>query len=134
LWEAADESLPVVGTIAAQFNDPGIHKLVDLIFETVAAKTGIIFTPSVNVNSVSEDLKKSAQQAPIIPSNKVRYLAEIAANNRSYDAWVLEQVALATKLYQLNGTLEILQDHKNEVALNEVAKAKENIEAALDSN
>ena len=134
LWEAADETLPVVGTIAAQFNDPGIHKLVDLIFETVAAKTGIIFTPSANVNSVSEDLKKSAQQAPIIPSNKVRYLAEIAANNRSYDAWVLEQVALATKLYQLNGTLEILEEHKNEAALNEVVKAKENIEAALDPN
>ena len=132
LWEAADETLPVVGTIAAQFNDPGIHKLVDLIFETVAAKTGIVFTPTVSVNSVSEDLKKVAQQAPIIPANKVRYLAEIAASNRSYDAWVLEQVALATKLYQLNGTLEILGAHKNDTAISEVAKAKENIVAALD--
>ena len=132
LWEAADETLPVVGTIAAQFNDPGIHKLVDLIFETVAAKTGIVFTPTVSVNSVSEDLKKVAQQAPIIPANKVRYLAEIAASNRSYDTWVLEQVALATKLYQLNGTLEILGAHKNDTAISEVAKAKENIVAALD--
>jgi len=83
LWEAADETLPVVGTIAAQFNDPGIHKLVDLIFETVAAKTGIVFTPSAHVNSVSEELKKVTQQAPIIPANKVRYLAEIATSNRS---------------------------------------------------
>jgi isobutyryl-CoA mutase len=132
LWEAADETLPVVGTIAAQFNDPGIHKLVDLIFETVAAKTGIVFTPTVSVNSISEDLKKVAQQAPIIPANKVRYLAEIAASNRSYDTWVLEQVALATKLYQLNGTLEILKAHKNDTAISEVAKAKENIVAALD--
>ena len=132
LWEAADETLPVVGTIAAQFNDPGIHKLVDLIFETVAAKTGIVFSPTANVNSVSEDLKKVAQQAPIIPANKVRYLAEIAASNRSYDAWVLEQVALATKLYQLNGTLEILGAYKNDTVISEVAKAKENIVAALD--
>jgi methylmalonyl-CoA mutase len=122
----------VVGTIAAQFNDPGIHKLVDLIFETVAVKTGIVFTATANVNTVSEDLKKVAQQAPIIPANKVRYLAEIAASNRSYDAWVLEQVALATKLYQLNGTLEILGAHKNDTAISEVAKVKENIVAALD--
>jgi isobutyryl-CoA mutase len=45
---------------------------------------------------------------------------------------VLEQVALATKLYQLNGTLEILESHKNDTAISEVAKAKENIVAALD--
>jgi methylmalonyl-CoA mutase len=45
---------------------------------------------------------------------------------------VLEQVALATKLYQLNGTLEILGAHKNDTAISEVAKAKENIVAALD--
>jgi methylmalonyl-CoA mutase len=134
LWDAADETLPVVGTIAAQFNDPGIHKLVDLIFETVANKTGIVFTPTAHVNSVSEELKKVAQQAPIIPANKVRYLAEIATSNRSYDVWVLEQVALATKLYQLNGTLEILDTHKNDIAVNEVTKAKENIVAALDPN
>ena len=132
LWDAADETLPVVGTIAAQFNDPGIHKLVDLIFETVAAKTGIVFTPTASVNTVSEALKKVAQQAPIIPANKVRYLAEIAASNRSYDAWVLEQVALATKLYQLNGTLEILGTHTNDTAISEVAKAKEKVVAALD--
>ncbi len=134
LWEAADETLPVVGTIAAQFNDPGIHKLVDLIFETVAAKTGIVFAPTASINPVSEALKKVAQQAPIIPANKVRYLAEIATNNRSYDAWVLEQAALATQLYQLNGTLHILEAPKHDAAISEVAKAKEKVIAALDAS
>jgi methylmalonyl-CoA mutase len=47
---------------------------------------------------------------------------------------VLEQVALATKLYQLNGTLQILEAHKNDTAISEVAKAKENIVAALDTS
>jgi methylmalonyl-CoA mutase len=30
-------------------------------------------------------------------------LSEIAESNRSYDAWVTEQSAIATSLYQING-------------------------------
>jgi len=132
LWDAVDESLPVIGTIAAQFNDPGIHKLVDLIFTTVAAKTGIVFTPSTNSTDETVEAIKATKQAAIIPANKVRYLAEIAANNRAYDTWVTEQASLATKWYQLQGTIEILEKNKNGVALEAVEKEKENVVAALD--
>ena len=132
LWDAKDETLPVVGTIAAQFNDPGIHKLVDLIFKTVAAKTGIVFTPNTNADFETEEAIKASKQAPIIPANKVRYLAEIAANNRAYDTWVLEQSSLATKLFQLEGTLEIFEKNKNQTAVDAVVKEKENVIAALD--
>ena len=30
LWEATDEDLPVIGTIASQFNDPGTNRLYKL--------------------------------------------------------------------------------------------------------
>ncbi len=133
LWDAPDESLPVIGTIAAQFNDPGIHRLVDLIFETVAHKTGIVFTPSKILHATIE-LPVTTKQAPIIPANKVRYLAEIAASNRAYDHWVNEQSALATKYYQLEGTLAILAKENNVNAIEAVSRAKETILSVLDAS
>ncbi len=43
LWTAKDEDLPVVGTIAAQFNDPGINELFEKIITAVKTKTGVEF-------------------------------------------------------------------------------------------
>jgi methylmalonyl-CoA mutase len=40
LWSAKDEELPVVGTIAAQFNDQGINELFEKIMVAVEKKTG----------------------------------------------------------------------------------------------
>jgi methylmalonyl-CoA mutase len=46
----------------------------------------------------------------IIPPHRTRYLSEIAENNRGYDARVEHQVAVAEKLYVLQGTLEQLNE------------------------
>ena len=40
LWEAQDDDLPVVGTIASQFNDPGTNELYRRMMNTLADKTG----------------------------------------------------------------------------------------------
>ena len=45
-------------------------------------------------------------RSAVIPAGRVRYLAEIASNNREYDALVNSQSELATKWYQLQGTLK----------------------------
>ena len=50
----------------------------------------------------------------VIPPNRVRYLSEIAENNRSYDQLVQEQSAIASKLYQLNGCLLYTSDAADE--------------------
>src|SRR5213078_2461542 len=43
LWTAKDEELPVIGTIASQFNDAGINGLFEKIITTATTKTGIAF-------------------------------------------------------------------------------------------
>ena len=36
-------------------------------------------------------------------------MSEIAEQNRNYDAWANDQSSIASKLYQINGTIGILQ-------------------------
>src|SRR6185369_14027485 len=43
LWNAKDEELPIVGTIAAQFNDIGVNELFERLMEKIAEKTGVKF-------------------------------------------------------------------------------------------
>ncbi|NTS40600.1 methylmalonyl-CoA mutase family protein [Flavisolibacter sp. BT320] len=102
LWTAKDEELPVVGTIAAQFNDAGINELFEKLMATLATKTGVQFGAVEQHAHVSDTTTKSQ----IIPPKRVRYLSEISENNRGYDQWVAEQSAVASKLYQINGVLE----------------------------
>jgi methylmalonyl-CoA mutase len=97
IFMAKDEDVPVVGTIAAQFNDAGVNHLFELVMHKVSEKTGVDF--KVKHTSAKNTVTKSQ----IIPPARVRYLAEIAENNERYDEWVEEQCAIATKLYQLTG-------------------------------
>jgi len=105
LWNSRDEELPVIGTIASQFNDAGINLLFELLMHTVKEKCKVDF--------VSEDFHlphdTEPRTEPIIPPKRVRYLSEIAESNRYYDGLVKEQAGIASKLYQLHGALEILQ-------------------------
>ncbi|OQP51148.1 methylmalonyl-CoA mutase [Niastella yeongjuensis] len=101
LWTAKDEELPVIGTIAAQFNDTGINELFEKLMVTINTKTGTTFGPI----DVHAHLKDTTTKSQIIPPKRVRYLSEIADTNRGYDVWVKEQAVLATQLYQVNGTL-----------------------------
>jgi methylmalonyl-CoA mutase len=43
LWDAKDEDLPVVGTIASQFNDPGTNTLYERLMRKIKEKTGVDF-------------------------------------------------------------------------------------------
>src|SRR6266496_3367955 len=44
LWSAKDEELPIVGTIAAQFNDIGVNVLFEKIFSSIEQKCKISFS------------------------------------------------------------------------------------------
>lgn len=105
LWDAKDEALPVVGTIAAQFNDAGVNELFERLMAKVAEKTGIIFNSQI---SKETEETTNSNQSTIIPPKRVRYLAEIAETINDYDNWVKEQSEIATQLYQLKGSLKIL--------------------------
>ena len=126
LFTAKDEELPVVGTIAAQFNDTGINELFEKLVVTIQQKTGTAFG---NIE-VHAHVKDTTTKSQIIPPKRVRYLAEIAETNRGYDAWVKEQGALATQLYQVQGTLSSV-NNLPAVVIDELSKIKKSLEEKL---
>ena len=115
LWTAKDKELPVVGTIAAQFNDTGVNELFERLMETIMEKTGIGFAGKITHHAHEKD---TTSQSQIIPPHRVRYLAEISEEIAKYNRLSLEQSAVASKLYQLKGTLALIGN--NEVAAKEV--------------
>jgi isobutyryl-CoA mutase len=102
LWEARDEELPVVGTIAAQFNDAGVQEMFDRLVKAMGQKTNPTF-PQVDAPVTHKD---AATRAPIIPPARVRYLSEISEHIRQYDQWVKEQAQIASTVYQAQGVLK----------------------------
>ena len=107
LWEAKDDELPVVGTIAAQFNDAGVNELFERLMEKTASKCGVRFHGEIEHHAHTKDTGSSTN---IIPPKRVRYLAEIAESNAAYNEWVNEQAALASQFYQLDGAKKLLPD------------------------
>jgi methylmalonyl-CoA mutase len=107
LFHAADADLPIVGSIAAQFNDAGINELFEKLILTLGKKTGVQFGEL----TIHPHTKDTTTQSQIIPPRRVRYLSEISDSNRAYDQWVNDQCLIASKLYMINGL-------KDEKALN----------------
>ena len=105
LWTAKDEELPVVGTIAAQFNDSGVNELFERLMETLEKKAGVTFNGPVQHHAHTKDASNKSQ---IIPPARVRYLSEIAETIEDYDKWVEEQSEIATKMYRLKGAIDIM--------------------------
>ena len=101
LFEANDEDLPVFGTMASQFNDPGMNNLFSAIMKTVTAKTGVDFDAHMEL-SVNQ-----SEKIYIIPPDRTRYLAEIAEANQDYTDWVNKQCTIARQLYQIKGVLDL---------------------------
>ncbi len=110
LWTAKDEELPVIGTMASQFNDPGVNLLFEKLVQLVHQKTGISFNESINPITQSSATLRSL----IIPPARVRYLSEITENIQEYNQLVEHQSALASKWYQLQGTLDFLKLHSDD--------------------
>ena len=102
LWEEEVDSMPVYGTIASQFNDPGMNSLYKVIMDKVVDKTG------ADLHSKFEITKEMSEKIFVIPPDRTRYLSEISENNRGYDKWVNEQVEVAERLYGLNKSIETI--------------------------
>ncbi|MCX2681571.1 methylmalonyl-CoA mutase family protein [Galbibacter sp. EGI 63066] len=106
LWDAKAEDLPVFGTIAAQFNDPGMNTLYMAIMKTLVDKT------KADLQSAFEISEEMSEKVFVIPPNRTRYLSEISENNRGYDKRASEQAAVAQKLYGIYKTIETVADAK----------------------
>ena len=106
LWDIADEDIPVFGTIASQFNDPGMNNLYRGIVKKLSEKTGAALHSSFEVT------KEMSEKIYIIPPARTRYLSEISENNRNYDKWVEDQKEVAQKLYSIKKSIEAIRSAK----------------------
>ncbi|TVZ57142.1 methylmalonyl-CoA mutase [Lutibacter sp. Hel_I_33_5] len=104
LWDVHMDDMPVFGTIASQFNDPGMNTLYKRIMDKLVEKTG------TDLKSNIEITKKMSEKIFVIPPKRVRYLSEIADSNRNYDEKVDKQVIIAQKLYGIYQTILSLTD------------------------
>lgn len=106
LFETKDEELPVFGTIASQFNDPGTNRLYRAVIDTLNAKFDLGWESKVSREQAA------SEKIYIIPPNRTRYLSEIAETSRDYDSWVEKQVAIAEKLWALQVAKESLDENQ----------------------
>lgn len=105
LWDTSDDQLPIFGTIASQFNDPGMNALYRAVMDKLVDKTGV-----EHLKSSFEVSGGQSEKVYIIPPDRVRYLAEIVENAQAYHKDVDEQVRIARRMYQLKGTIDLLKE------------------------
>ncbi|XXM72817.1 fused isobutyryl-CoA mutase/GTPase IcmF [Lysinibacillus sphaericus] len=126
LFDKDLDEMPVYGTIASQFNDPGTNALFAAIVDTVNEKMKLDWKTSFSKNV---DVEK---QNVIIPNNRRYYLREIAETVRNYHKKAEEQVNLARRLFQLEGAMEALREREqNEEVLTSLNTLKEEVENKL---
>ncbi|MEM1259616.1 MAG: methylmalonyl-CoA mutase family protein [Bacteroidota bacterium] len=99
LWESKEEDLPIYGTMASQFNDPGMNALYVATINTLTEKGNTNLTSNLKIGA------EAREKQFIIPPARTRYLSEISENNRSYDQTVKQQSNTAQKLYGICTTI-----------------------------
>lgn len=115
-------SMPVYGTIASQFNDPGTNALFAALIEKINEKMStdwkVPFSKDVTVE----------KQNIIIPNSRRYYLREISETVRNYHKKADAQVRLARRLFQLEGAIQAVQEKEaNEEILTSLEALKDEI-------
>ena len=101
LWDTHQDDLPVFGTIASQFNDPGMNTLYKAIMDKVVEKTEA--KDLVSKINITDEM---SEKIFVIPPARTRYLSEISESNRAYDEQVTEQSEIAQRLFGIFKTIE----------------------------
>ena len=103
-WDKSPEEMPVYGTIASKFNDDGVTALYHGIIDALSERTGIILDSGLS----RPKEKTSTSKTIIIPPERTRYLAEIAATIRKYHQETREQANAVRKVWHLKETATAL--------------------------
>jgi methylmalonyl-CoA mutase len=110
LWDTPPSEMPVYGTIASQFNDPGTNTFYRKIIDKLTKELGL------NWQSGYEITEEMSKKVYIIPPERVRYLSEIAEICSRYQKYVDKQTDLARKAYQIKGTIDLLKSQEKDTA------------------
>jgi isobutyryl-CoA mutase len=112
LFSADPESMPVYGTTASQFNDPGVNELYKALIVKIREKTKAALASHFKGQDEMEG------KIYIIPPSRTRYLAEIAETIRNYNQWAEDQAGFAQRLYSINQITDAIR-HTAEIPLDE---------------
>ncbi len=108
--DVRDEDLPVFGTVASRFADHGVNGL----YVALCGALGELGPTRWSSNIPSQQISVASDTREIIPSQRTRYLAEIAEAVRGYKNRVTEQVALVRQRQHLHVALELARaDHQD---------------------
>ncbi|OIK16081.1 methylmalonyl-CoA mutase [Bacillus sp. MUM 116] len=107
LFEKDPSEMPVYGTIASQFNDPGTNALFSALIEKINEKMAADW-----VTSFSKEAKVE-KQSVIIPTDRRYYLREISDTVRRYHKKAEEQADMARKLFQLEGAIAAVKERED---------------------
>ncbi|MRG86229.1 fused isobutyryl-CoA mutase/GTPase IcmF [Salinibacillus xinjiangensis] len=113
LFHSDPKEMPVYGTIASQFNDPGTNTLFAAIIDKINEDYDWNATTSFEKTDVVE------KQNLIIPNEQRQYLRDISLTVRNYHEKAEKQAEAARKLYKLKGTAEELGEEATLKELNE---------------
>ncbi|RDI41997.1 fused isobutyryl-CoA mutase/GTPase IcmF [Falsibacillus pallidus] len=126
LFDKNLSEMPVYGTIASQFNDPGTNALFAALVEKINEKMNLDWNVPFSKNV------KVEKQNVIIPNNRRYYLREISDTVRNYHKEAEEQVRLARRLFQLEGAIAaVTEKERNEEVLTSLEALKKDVEEKL---
>ena len=126
LFEAPDEEIPVYGTIASQFNDPGVSVLYLQLLAKMNQKKGLDWQSKLTITD-GDSLSKT-----VISADRIHYLGEIVKSVRDYRSEANKQSEVARSLYQLRSTLAQMDD--GSAAAKEIATLIEAQESKLNGD
>ena len=106
IFDLMDEDLPVFGTIASQFADPGVNAAFRHLCGLLAVKTGRAWDAKVP----DPGTKASPPQRRIVPPGRVRYLGDIAGTVRTWRAQAEREGAAARLRWHLDAAAEAVPD------------------------
>lgn len=95
--EATRSTFPIFGTIASNFNDPGVTRLFKYLVQMLQQKGA--FTLPCDLGKLAE--LTAPQIFQIVPSPRTFYLGEIAKTIRAYKQKTQEGAEQASRLYAL---------------------------------
>jgi methylmalonyl-CoA mutase len=106
-WDQSPEQMPVFGTIASRFNDDGVTAAY-LALVTLLQNRGL---RSFEQHLAKVDCRTPSEKTVVVPADRQRYLAEIAAGVRGYHQQVTVQANLARQQQQLAATKTMLLEN-----------------------
>jgi isobutyryl-CoA mutase len=126
LFDKDLSEMPVYGTIASQFNDPGTNTLFVALIDLINKKAGTNWTTTL------QKVDQVEKQNVIIPNERRHYLREITETVRNYHKKVDQQVNIARRLFQLEGAIEAVKEReRNKEILTSLEALKQHYESQL---